>query len=755
MQNSLSHSLLKSAFDNELSATLFGLPSGQILKANNAACNMFGYTQEEFYDIGRQGIVVQNTNETRMREDFLQSGKAEGVLQMRRKNGNIFDANVEIHTLTTTDNNNYICLTFFDVSEKENLRAALTLKNKEFANLLKFCSDIIGVVDAKGNRRFISDSTLAIFGYRPDELINKPIFDLTYEDDKDATRQIWLQINILKSIKKFENRVVHKNGHLVNMSWSFNLDDETQDIFAVGRDVTAQKQADAALIESETRFRTYIEQATEAIFVHDFSGRFVDVNKQASLTLGYTREELLKMSVLDIEDDFDLISAQAEWKKVLPGQSPLTLKGHHKRKDGTTFPVEVQFSYIEKNGLANYLGAVRDITENVEIQQKLSESEKKYRSLIKHLTIGVIKHAPDTTILISNPAAIEMLGLTEDQLLGKTSFDPDWNVIHEDGTDFPGNLHPVSVAIATKQPVRDVIMGVYRPMIKDRVWLLVDADPTLQEDGELDHVIVTFKNITKQVITQNELKISNLNQLALNTALEHKTLELKDKNVELEQFASIAAHDLQHPLTTFNGVLQLFKIDQATNLSDSGNEYIQYMEQGVTKMQTLIRDLLHYAKAGAGALDIKPVDLNLIAKEVLESFNNPENPADADIFIAPLPVIKANKNGMLQLMQNLVGNALKYKGESRPLIKITAEENEQQWVISVKDNGIGIDPRYADKVFKIFERLQTKQKFNGTGIGLASCKKIVERHNGRIWVESSLGEGADFKFSIPKRQPSN
>ena len=391
-----------------------------------------------------------------------------------------------------------------------------------------------------------------------------------------------------------------------------------------------------------------------------------------------------------------------------------------------------------------------DIREQAKKVEAPKESEKLYRNLVKNLKKGVLKQGPNTEILLSNPAALEMLGLTEDQILGKTSFHPDWNVIHENGEDFPGETHPVSVAIATKKSVQDVVMGVYRPITKDTVWLLVDAEPEFDNEGQLEYVICTFSNITKQIFTQQELVETKKDLLKLNYELEKKSAALTVKNIELERFSYVASHDLKEPLRMITSFLKLLESRYGNLLDDKGKQYISYAVDGAERMRKLITDLLNYSLAGKREEKLEEVDMNKVVKDVIALYSNEGYQADTEIKFNNLPTIKAGKVAITQLMQNLIGNSIKYKNEVKAEIIVFGEENETEWIISVQDNGIGIAPADTEKVFVMFQRLVTKKKVSGTGIGLAVCKKIVESYNGKIWVESELGVGSNFKFSIPK-----
>jgi light-regulated signal transduction histidine kinase (bacteriophytochrome) len=339
-----------------------------------------------------------------------------------------------------------------------------------------------------------------------------------------------------------------------------------------------------------------------------------------------------------------------------------------------------------------------------------------------------------------------MLGLTEDELYGRTSFHPGWNVIHEDGSLFPGSAHPVPIAITTKRPVANVIMGVYRPVTKDRVWLLVNAEPLLDDKGEIKEVICSFSDITEHKAVEEKLTW-------LYQSLEIRAFELATSNAELERFAYVATHDLQEPLRLVSSFMQLLKKKYAEQLDEQAREYIDYAVDGANRIKKLILDLLEFSKVSSNREEFTATDMNMVLQDVSFAFSREMKDAGAELIIPGLPTINANTALMLQLFENLVGNALKYRNACKPLIQIDCKEKDDEFRFSISDNGIGIDPEYSDKIFILFQRLHNNNEtYEGTGVGLAICKKIVELHQGTIWVISEEGKGSTFYFTIPKTQ---
>ncbi|MEB3224866.1 MAG: ATP-binding protein [Synechococcus sp.] len=254
---------------------------------------------------------------------------------------------------------------------------------------------------------------------------------------------------------------------------------------------------------------------------------------------------------------------------------------------------------------------------------------------------------------------------------------------------------------------------------------------------------------------QQALKIANDRLRQEMKARESMQLRLEQSNQELEQFAYIASHDLKQPLASIYSWSQLLQVRYGDRLDEKGGTYLQAIQDSVRQMTQLIEDLLTYSRVDRMENTTVDVDCNLIVHQVCNRLSSAIAAKDAKITLEPLPTIQGNPLQISQIFQNLIENALKYSQENlAPQIRISANPQHKEWIFSCRDNGIGIEPEYFEQIFYAFKRLHSQSQYSGTGIGLAVCKKIVQRYGGRIWVTSILGEGSNFSFSFPRRSPS-
>lgn len=380
---------------------------------------------------------------------------------------------------------------------------------------------------------------------------------------------------------------------------------------------------------------------------------------------------------------------------------------------------------------------------NQELEQEVKKqtanllsSEEKYKTLFYKSPLPKWIYDEETLRFLEvNDTAIRIYGYTRDEFLAMTIMD----IRPEE--DKPRLLQDVAEVRKEFQAYRQ---SQWRHVKKggEVIDVEITAHP-IAFDGHLARMVVV-NDITERKRYDEQLR-------RLNIDLAKRASELAASNAELERFAYIASHDLQEPLRMVSSFLQLLQKKYGGHLDSKADQYIHYAVDGAERMKALIMDLLEYSRVGTGKEGFGWVDVGIVLKEVGEVFHEKIVSARARVDIDPMPTVWGDKIQLTQLFQNLLSNALKYHSAEPPVIRIGVKEESGFWLFSIEDNGIGIDPQFFDKIFIIFQRLHNKTDYSGTGIGLAICKKIVERHGGRIWVDSAPQKGSTFYFTIIKK----
>jgi light-regulated signal transduction histidine kinase (bacteriophytochrome) len=317
------------------------------------------------------------------------------------------------------------------------------------------------------------------------------------------------------------------------------------------------------------------------------------------------------------------------------------------------------------------------------------------------------------------------------------------------GPAYPEDLVDETVALATSLIL---LLGVY--FIAPLFLTVKQAAKALEHSKEELEVQVARR--TDELREANaHLAVELDERRRTEQLLAHYTEDLKRSNTELEEFAYVASHDLQEPLRMVASFTQLLAKRYQGKLDQDADEFIGFAVDGATRMQQLIQDLLAYSRVGTRGKPLAPMDCNVILDLARINLFKAMEESRAEVTSGPLPTVQGDEVQLIQLFQNLIANALKFRGKAPPVIRISAQGDNGDWRFAVRDNGIGIAPAHQDRIFKIFQRLHRRSEYPGTGIGLAICKKIVERHGGRLWVESDEGRGATFFFTIPKENHSD
>ena len=372
-------------------------------------------------------------------------------------------------------------------------------------------------------------------------------------------------------------------------------------------------------------------------------------------------------------------------------------------------------------------------------EAELASSEGRLRAVYGAMACGVLVTDERGVLVEANAAAEDILGVPRAALLGRSLADVTGPSTREDGAALPANERPTGRALATGRPVRDVVFRLTR-LDGERRWMRADAVPLADADGTVRRVVSSFIDATARRDAEEARRAQGE--------------ELARSNAELAQFAYVASHDLQEPLRTITSYLQLLKRRYQGRVLDEGaDEYMAFAVDGAARMQALIQAVLTYARVGTHGREFAPIACPALVDDAVANLSARIADTGARVAHESLPTVRGDGAQLGQLFQNLIGNALKFhRPEETPEVTVTAARAGNEWTIAVRDNGIGIPPDQAARIFQMFQRLHTRAEYEGTGIGLAVCKKIVERHGGRIWVESTPGEGATMLFTLPSSE---
>jgi|GEM_PF-1588405 len=479
-------------------------------------------------------------------------------------------------------------------------------------------------------------------------------------------------------------------------------------------------EAEAESRQREEFYRTLTENLSEAIAVITPEGTLDYISTSTERVLGYRPVDVVGTSAF-----WYIAPDQAQWLRASlsralanPGQ-PTTAEVRLRRKDGTWGDYETVHQAVKQpDGRAVIVSTQRDISE-----RKQAERERQLlASIVESAEQAITSRDLELRVTSWNPGAERLFGLKAAEMIGtKPGF-----------LDFTDLNEPYEQAV--------------RRALKERIALSLESQ-FVHPDGRLVDIAVTVAPLFDS--HGEAVGVMSISHNVTERRLAERARELARSNAELDQFAAVVSHDLKAPLRTLGAFAQLLQRRLAGHDDGEVQQYLKYIDHGARQMSELIDALLDYARLKSGAETLTAVDCQALMGEIVHTLAPAIEAAQAQVRFDGLPTVMGDRILLFQLFQNLIANALKFRGEVPPLIRVQAEKLDRQWRFAVRDNGIGIRRHDAERIFNMFERLHSRQEYQGTGIGLAICKKVVERLGGRIWVESELGQGATFYFTLP------
>jgi PAS domain S-box-containing protein len=500
------------------------------------------------------------------------------------------------------------------------------------------------------------------------------------------------------------------------------------------------KDAEKRLAQMEGRYRGLLEAAPDAIVVVDTAGRIVLLNAQAEKQFGYLRDELLGQQVTTIiPEGFAerlLADALRSVEDTLAQQigGGIELLGH--RKDGSEFPMEIMLSPLESGEGMLITAAIRNISVRKAAESHLAQMERRYRALLEAAPDAMVVVNTSGEIVLLNIQAERKFGYHRDELLGQQVK----TIIPEGFAErlLADALRSAEDALA--QQIGTGIELIGRRKDGGEFPIEIMLSPLQSSDGML--VTTAIRDITAHKATEAHL-------LRLNEHLVNGNALLATANADLEMFSSSVAHDLRSPIRQISGFAKILSQDYGQQLPAEANKHLDKIAHGAKQMGCLVDDLLHLAQIGRQALAVQPTALSSIVAAAVEALLPECSDRRVEWRLGKLRTVACDRGLMKQVFVNLLSNALKYSRPRDPaVIEVGQTTLNGERVIFVRDNGVGFDMQYADKLFGVFQRLHRASEFEGTGIGLATAERIIRKHGGRMWAEALQGRGATFFFTI-------
>ncbi|MGD0795341.1 MAG: PAS domain S-box protein, partial [Dehalococcoidales bacterium] len=500
-------------------------------------------------------------------------------------------------------------------------------------------------------------------------------------------------------------------------------------------DITERKRAEEALRQSEEKLRLMFQAVSEGIAIIDLQGVIIDCNERAVSLYGVSsKEEILGKNCFNFIDEREREKAAADIQKLIAGEAPRSIEFNITKADGSRYDTEATTSLI-KDASGNPTGIIaiiRDITERKRAEEGLRESEEKYRTLFESAAQGILIADTETKkFKDANPAVCTMLGYSQEELVKMDV----------------GDIHPKTslelvLADFTAQARGEKILSTLPCLKKDGTIIYADIKAAKAIIDGRECNVGFFTDITVRKQAEEELKQALSN-------MEQSNLRLAATNKELETFSYSVSHDLRSPLRSIDGFSQALLEDYANKLDATAQDYLKRLRNASQKMGELIDGMLRLSRLSRSELHLERIDLGALAIEIATRLRESQPERQVEFVIGGDLTANGDPQLLHTLLENLLGNAWKFTGKvPRAIIEFDAIQSNGQKTFFVKDNGAGFDMTYADKLFGVFQRLHDATEFPGTGIGLATVRRIVNRHGGTVRAEGEVGKGATFYFTL-------
>jgi PAS domain S-box-containing protein len=636
-----------------------------------------------------------------------------------------------------------------DITDHKKAELAIASSEENFKAYVEYSPVAVFVTNSEGKYEYVNAAASKLIGYSREEILKMSILQMVFKENIQEGRKKLAEVKETGQISgDFVFR--SKDGQPVDVRLNgFKLSNGK--LVAFCENFTERKKTEAALRVSEAKLRSIVENSSDQIFMIDRTHKYLFVNKVLAETLGKRPEDLIGRSIFEVYRPETADQFSSNTSNVFATGKSMFIEENIVINDQELYISTSLNPVPDAEGrVIAVTGIVRDVTERRKTEKELQESEERFRVIFEGANDGIlVADAKTQRFVLANPQMCEMVGYPLEELLKMGVSD----------------IHPKeSLAYVNdqfmKQTKGEQLISKDIPILRaDKEIIYCEVSSRLLEIWKQQCLVGFFRDVTERKKAEKKLEdsyrelekqLSEINMLQ--KELENANKLLGQSNVDLENYTYVVSHDLKAPLRAIRSFSTFILEDYSEKLDDTGKDYFQRIIDASTRMDTLIENLLLLSRVGRKFMEVEIVDLNKLLEEIVADLEPTLKKNNGAIVFHNLPKVSIPRTWMKQIFVNLIDNGLKFNKSKIPRVEVTCEERDTELLFKVSDNGIGIEEKYFDQLFTLFERLHTQEEYPGTGAGLAICKKIVQQFGGRIWIESQVGKGTTFFFTLSKNK---